>query len=168
MTLESVYFISQIASTVALVISLIYLSVQTKNNALAVKQAAQQAMVAELGTSFSALFADPECAAIWIKGIASYSSLNGVEKVRFTSLLHKFARNFEQAYFAYRAGNLDVEIWQGLEIQMREPFSCPGIQEWWSLRRHWYTETFRQLLADSNGSSKEYLQTMRDGPPNEI
>ena len=86
-------------------------------------------MVSEMGTAMGSLFANPDGAQIWLKGIASFSSLTAAEKVQLTSIFHQFARTCKQAYSSFRAGTLDAEIWQGLEANALEVFSSPGMQE---------------------------------------
>lgn len=162
MNWDAVSAVSEVFGALAVAFTLIYLAVQTKHNALAVNQSAQQAMVAEMGSAFGTLFAHSEGAQIWLKGIASYSSLTAVEKVQLTSLFHHFARTCEQAYSSFRVGTLDTEIWYGLEAQALEVFSSPGMQEWWGLRRHWYSEAFRSLIDKSNSVSTAYLETLQD------
>ena len=170
MTLESIYFASQILSAIALVASLVYLGVQTKNNTLAVRQSAQQAMVADSGTLTAMLAVDAAVAALWVKGSSSYKSLTAEEKVRYGSVLHAISRNAEQNYAAYRAGNLDVEIWQGLHCSIQDICTSPGVQEWWKHRSHWYGQSFRELLNGvyATGTSTKYAEHFHDDPTNEI
>jgi hypothetical protein len=162
MNWDAVSAVAEVIGALAVVSTLIYLAVQTKHNALAVNQSAQQAMVAEMGAAMGSLFANPEGAEIWLKGIASYSSLTAVEKVQLTSLFHQFARTSEQAYYSFRVGTLDAEIWEGLEANVLEVFSSPGMQEWWSLRSHWYSEAFQSLIDNSTLASTAYLETLQD------
>ena len=152
--------VAEVIGALAVVFTLIYLAIQMKHSTLAVNQAAQQSMVAEMGASMDLLFANPEGAEIWLKGIASFSSLTAVEKVRFTSLLHHFSRTVEHAHLSYRKGTLDAQIWQGLESQARDVFGSPGMQEWWSLRSHWYNEEYRSFVDKSIGSSTKYIETL--------
>jgi hypothetical protein len=144
------------------VLTLIYLGIQMKHSTLAVNQAAQQSMVSEMGAAMGSLFANPEGAQIWLKGIASFSSLTAVEKVQLTSIFHQLARTCEQAYSSFRAGTLDAEIWHGLEANALEVFSSPGMRDWWSLRSHWYSESFRSFIAKSNLVSTTYIETLED------
>lgn len=143
--------VAEVIGALAVVFTLIYLAIQMKHSALAANQAAQQSMVAEMGASMDSLFANPEGAEIWLKGLTSYSSLSAVEKIRLTSLLHHFTRTGEQAHLSFRAGTFDADVWNGLEAQILDVCSSPGIQEWWSLRGHWYSEAFRALIDKSNG-----------------
>jgi hypothetical protein len=117
MNWDAVGAVAEVIGALAVVLTLIYLAIQMKHSALAVNQAAQQSMVAEMGASMDSLFANPEGAEIWLKGITSYSSLSAVEKVQLTSLLHHFARTVEQAHLSFRVGTFDAQVWQGLEAQ---------------------------------------------------
>ena len=162
MNWDAVSAVAEVVGALAVVFTLIYLAIQMKHSTLAVNQAAQQSMVAEMGAAMGSLFANPEGAEIWLKGIASYSSLTAVEKIQLTSLFHQFARTSEQAYCSFRVGTLDAEIWYGLEAQALEVFSSPGVQEWWGLRRHWYSEAFRSLIDKPNSVSTAYLETLQD------
>jgi hypothetical protein len=162
MNWDAVGAVAEVIGALAVVLTLIYLAIQMKHSALAVNQAAQQSMVAELGASLDSLFANPEGAEIWLKGMKSYASLTAVEKVRLTSLLHHFMRAFEQAHLSFQAGTFDAQVWQGLEAQTLDVFATPGLQEWWGLRRHWYSERFQSLIDQSNVVSSKYLDTLQD------
>lgn len=161
MNWDAVSAVAEVIGALAVVFTLMYLAIQMKHSTLAVNQAAQQSMVAEMGASMDLLFADPKGAELWLKGIASFASLTAVEKVRFTCLLHHFTRVVEQAHLSFRVGTLDAPTWQGLEAQSRDVFGSPGIQQWWSLRRHWYSEAFRSF-ADELIVSTKYLDTLDD------
>ena len=162
MNWDAIGAVAEVIGALAVVLTLIYLAIQMKHSALAVNQAAQQSMVAEMGASMDSLFANPEGAEIWLKGITSYSSLSAVEKVQLTSLLHHFARTVEQAHLSFRVGTFDAQVWQGLEAQVLDVFATPGMQEWWSLRRHWYSEAFQSLIDKSNQAPSKYLDTLHD------
>ncbi len=65
--------VAEVVGALAVVATLIYLAIQMKHSTLAVNQAAQQSLVAELGASMDLLFSNPEGAEIWLKGIKSFS-----------------------------------------------------------------------------------------------
>ena len=170
MNWDAIGSIAEFIGAVAVILTLIYLALQTKHNVLAVNQSAQQNLVTEMGAAMGALFENPEVAEIYLKGISSYSSLTPLEKVRFSSLFHQFARVSEQAYLSFRAGTLDAQVWQGLEAQVLDVFSSPGVQEWWVTREDWYSEAFRSLVIKCTTEraielSMKYSETLQDSAP---
>ncbi len=152
--------VAEVVGALAVVATLIYLAIQMKHSTLAVNQAAQQSLVAELGASMDLLFSNPEGAEIWLKGIKSFSSLTAAEKVRFTALLHHYSRTWEHAHLSYRKGTLDAAIWQGLVAQTCDVFGSPGIQEWWRVRGHWYSDEYRSFIESSAKASTKYIESL--------
>ena len=41
---------------------------------------------------------------------------------------------------------VEPRIWRGFERQVREVASLPGVQEWWAIRRDWFSDDFQVFL----------------------
>jgi hypothetical protein len=162
MNWDAVGAVGEVIGALAVVFTLIYLAIQMKQNTLAVNQSAQQSMVAETGSAMDSIFGNPQGAEIWVNGMESWSSLTKSEKAQFAGIMHHTMRVYEQAYLSFRAGILETQIWLGMETAVLEVISSPGAQEWWSLRKHWYSEAFRSLIDNSNVVSAKYLDTLLD------
>jgi hypothetical protein len=45
-------------------------------------------------------------------------------------------------------GTLDERIWDTYKQAMLATLAQAGQQEWWKLRRHWFSEEFRNYVED--------------------
>ena len=41
---------------------------------------------------------------------------------------------------------VEGQIWRGFERQMTEVVSLPGVQEWWAIRRSWFSDDFQAFM----------------------
>ena len=106
-TLTKVSAISEIISSVAIVVTLVYLTVETRQNTNALlamtRQATMEADVAWIGTQID----DPE-----LFGLADKPDLSPTEWARVQAYLVQFLRIREFAWFQYRNGTLDELTWE--------------------------------------------------------
>ena len=94
MTLESIYYIGQTISVVAIFASLGILILQNRQSQKQMEEAnrlargaAQQAQVESLQSIQKALFETPGLAGIWGRGSMDLASLDKEERIRFGSFL---------------------------------------------------------------------------------
>jgi hypothetical protein len=53
---------------------------------------------------------------------------------------------WEDQFFQWSEGPLDLRVWHGLDPAIGDFFSFPGVQVWWKARSHWYSEQFQSLI----------------------
>lgn len=87
MSLETIGILSEVIASAAVVISLIYLSVQIRQNTRATKAGTSSYIDEALGRILTAIRSDSEFAGIWLKGCKGLDTLNDIERVRFASQL---------------------------------------------------------------------------------
>ena len=100
-----------------------------------------------------------ELATLWSNGLADVSSLDDVDRVRFLALISSAFRYYETSYVQHSKGNLDDELWNNIEKQLRDMTTTPGVRSWWELRGHWYSVRFSSLvesLIASDGGQPLY------------
>lgn len=96
-----------------------------------------------------------DLAAIHLRGIESFESLDGVEKLRFGSELGRVMILSEEFYLFYLEGVLDAELWHNFERTTADLVAFPGVQAWWATRKHWHSQTFRVLVDGMIAQGKE-------------
>jgi len=87
LNLETVGILSEVVASAAVVVSLIYLSVQIRQNTSATRTETSSYIDEALGRMLSAIRSDSEFAGIWLKGCKDLDSLTDIERVRFASHL---------------------------------------------------------------------------------
>ena len=108
--------IAEIVSSVAIVVTLVYLTVQTQQNTSALLAVSRQAALqAELDV-LSLRFDYPQ---LWL----DQGELSPEDEVRYTGFVYKILRMREFEWFQYQSGILDQATWQSYMAPMRGIFA---------------------------------------------
>ena len=152
MTLESIYYIGQTISVVAIFASLGILILQNRQSQKQMEEAnrlargaAQQAQVESLQSIQKALFETPGLAGIWGRGMIDLASLDNEERIRFGSFLEYVLRNWEALFLRYMRGELDEELWAAHLQQAASAMKRPGIYAAWEQRKPTFSEAFGEF-----------------------
>ncbi len=143
MNWEAVGAVGEIVGALAVVLSLVYLSVQIRDQ----NRESRVASIHEVLEGFRAeiaAFRDPQLARLLDKGARDFEALSDPERIQFVALIQGPLRFWEEAYYQYREHRLGVHLWDGINAQMRDFVSTEGSQKVWALRRHTYSEDFRR------------------------
>ena len=155
MNWEVVSAIGQVAAVLVGVPSLIYLAVQIRNQTKERRHSAVNALTVQWGDMTNALHDSAELSDIFLRGAQAFNDLDAVSKLRFSAFFNRFVNYFEAMYFAHREGILTGEAWGKVERTMNDLVACPGVQQWWQVRRHWHTEEFGRMIDAIIASSAE-------------
>ena len=145
-TLELIYFISQILAGIAVVISLIYVAIQLKQNTQAVKRESIKNIINTLRDATANLSQSEDKAEILFKAWKSPEELKGAQKFRSYIIFQNLLSAFELAYFEQIDGALEKEHWSGYQQYLIDICKAPGLQEYWSARCTWYRQDFRDYI----------------------
>ena len=146
MNWEAIGAIGEIMAAAAVIGSLIFVGWQMLQNTNALHTATSHSHM-EIYTSLSMSIAENrELATLWSSGLADFSSLDDVDRVRFIAVASSAFRYYETSYVQHSKGNLDDELWNNIEKQLRDMTATPGVVSWWELRRHWYSVRFSALV----------------------
>jgi hypothetical protein len=98
------------------------------------------------GDLTKSLHDNPEFGAIYLRGVQSFTDLDGLSKLRFSVFFNRFLKNFEAMYFSHRDGVLTTALWDEIERTISDVLAYPGTHQWWKTRRHWHTEEFARVV----------------------
>ena len=146
MSLEDLGNVGELVAAIGVIISLLYLAVQIKGDARA-KRAAMTHAQSQANAGFASILATgPEVAELYFRGIHDYASLRGAELVQFAALMTHMFRLYEDQFLQWTEGDLDPQVWHGLDAAIDDFCSLPGLQAWWKTRSHWFAEQFQALI----------------------
>jgi len=135
MDLNALGNIGEFVGAIGVIISLIYVSVQLRQNTKAVRATAYQEVSQNSVELLSLIIADAEMAEIWGRGLdAGEDSLTTTERFRWHAMLLATFRHWDNLNYQYRNGTLDHEIWKSYQFMIRSYLVRPGFRDWW--RRH--------------------------------
>jgi len=149
MDLEQASYLAEITAAVLVVVSLVYVGIQVRQNTAALKLSTSQNLSEDFTDVYLALSQNNETAEIFQKGLQDCDSLTPVEKIRFYAFFHKFFRIYENAYYQYVNGALEEEPFEGISNQLIMLGAMPGLRTYWNDRRSFYNSSF-QAYVDKN------------------
>jgi hypothetical protein len=121
---------SEIFASIAVVVSLIYLAVQLKQNTTSLNVSTYQQWVALHGQIFSGL-QDKELARIVRLGCEDSRNLEDDTYVPFMAWLRMYFYMQQSQYYLYVKGIVEESVWTGNLLDLSGVFRFPGVKQWW-------------------------------------
>jgi len=113
MGLEDASSIAQIVAAATVVVSLIYVGVQIRQNTKATKLAAVQAVEEAIGRTEELIIGDASFAEILKHGMAAAAhELLDVDRIRLNVFYRHTLRAYQSAHYQYRHSALDKSVWE--------------------------------------------------------
>ncbi len=146
MTLEDLGNLGELLGALAVVISLVYLAIQIRQNTRAVRSSAEHTVFQSAIDLDRMLVSDRELTRIWNLGRSNPDELNQEEERQFRRLMSMFYRNFENLYLQHENGLVDDRVfatWKTIIIQVSQQ---PGAIHWWQSYSEVLIEEFRDFV----------------------
>jgi hypothetical protein len=156
MSLEDLGNIGEFVAAVAVVISLIYLAVQIRQNTESLHAATFQDIIREGNVFLRDLSVHPELARIWRSGLDSLESLSADDRARFHYLILSFYRRVENVYQQSRRRLMHDDDTRGPLASSFDALARPGARAWWEANAFRFSpvmqEYVRERLAEKGTS----------------
>ncbi len=124
-TLQALGNLGEFLGAIGVIVSLIYLALQTRQNTDSVRTASFNSMVQNSIRLLEHAFRDSEFASFLARAERDPSSLSPAEKLRWDSYMTAVFRHFGNLVYQHRVGALDPQMWESyertLEVHLREP-----------------------------------------------
>jgi hypothetical protein len=133
MTLEGIYYISQIVAVVGIFASLIFVGLQIRQNTKAIKATSHHAVTDSFNAINTLVLSDPKVARIWRLAMAGSEELNEDERISADFMLLANMRIFETLYYQYKNGTLDKKLFDAELKTLKWAVTMPGVQAWWAV-----------------------------------
>ncbi|KJS39907.1 MAG: hypothetical protein VR74_00280 [Hyphomonas sp. BRH_c22] len=158
MNLDTVATIANIMASGAVVLTLVFIGLQLRQNAHLTRMAAAQTSAQLLSANLGRIAESAELAELVVreKGRESWTP---AEFLRVSNFLSISFRHFEVLHTHRRYGIFEDELWEGSEARLRESLSNPGIREWWVECRPLYARSFVKYV-DRLAAELEVAQAM--------
>jgi hypothetical protein len=144
--------IGEILGAGGVIITLVYLARQVRQNTRATRLATAQSISAAARDWNRPLLLDRELAWTFQVGTEDPTKLDEKEQARFIELCFSLLRMFEDAHYQHQQGALDPDIWKGYEKLYAAYAKAPGFQAYWKQRRETFRPEFREFI-EGYGSS---------------
>ena len=149
MNWEALGAIGEIIGAAGVIVSLLYLAVQVRNNSRQLRHAAAQAVLDKLNGLIGQLAFTAGAGDVWSRGLSGLDALQDDEElVRFSSMLLQAFWAYEEVLHYRRAGVIEEWAWIHAKAPVEHFMRTPGFQEWWQQRSGWFGEDFQTFVND--------------------
>lgn len=146
MDLQYLANISEITGSVVVVLSLVYVAVQIRQNTQSQRMENYSRGLDRLAAMQSMLSQGSEISHLLSKGAVDSSKLTPEERVRFTWALYEAFGAFEFMFHASKSDAIPQEVWTRWSAGMAYWLSFPGVQTWWHARPLPFTVSFTAFV----------------------
>jgi hypothetical protein len=134
MSLEDLGSIGEFVAAIAVVLSLIYLALQIRQNTESVRASTFHESASRAGDLIRAIAERKELTHIVRMGLGGPGQLeDDDDRLRFMMLLFAVFRGYDDLFFQYRAGTLSPESWAAYRNSLRTILGNPGFPLFWGL-----------------------------------
>ncbi len=144
MTLQDLGNIGEFVAAIAVIVSLLYLAAQIRQNSRLLRSSAFQAAEQSAAHSLGLIAGNSHVAKLLRVAQESYQDLNEDEKLQAHALFMKTFAGYEALFYQYRDGAIDPDLWEGRRKMMLTLLAVPGYAAWWRSWRY----VFGQQLQD--------------------
>src|SRR5205809_2399014 len=147
MNWEAINATSQFVSSIAVVLSVLYLGIQVHRSTRIAKVAAQDTAASALRDVTNTFMENAEMSRIWGAGLEQIETLSTEDQARFFHASHQFLKALETIHFHHLNGLMDEQLWCGWQELLRHYITAPGIARYWELRSPLFSARFREFVS---------------------
>jgi hypothetical protein len=148
MSLSDIASIGSLVSGVAVLVSLIYLSLQMKQNTKHTRALIHQGRTEGIADWLNALASDPALLETYLRGTAGDQSLSDTEAARFVVTSTARFYSFEDQFYQHSEGLLSDARYAGLVNAAKSSLRYPGSRTSWTLMRGSFETGFQTFMDD--------------------
>ncbi|MGB3454872.1 MAG: hypothetical protein WBA35_00805 [Litorimonas sp.] len=146
MTLEAVYYIGQTIAVVAIIASLIFVGVQVRQSAAAMRASAYQTSQDRMDRIRLAIVENNAVAEIYQLANTDASALSDVQLARLRMLLYVTVTSFESLHLDFVQTGAARRYWDRNRAMMTRVMDAPGPRAYWALFREEFDPVFARDL----------------------
>jgi hypothetical protein len=165
MTLQNLYFITEIVGGIAIIGSLIFVALQVRQNTEAMRVEALERHADHFRILNLPISENADMADIFRRGLEDLDRLDPTERVRFMALLTMAVRGWEKMFLVRKRRALDEGLWSGSHESFKSALTNPGLRAYWHIRRSTFCQDFRDYVDATiaeGGGQPLYGETSAD------
>jgi len=146
MTLENIYYIGQTVAVVAILLSIVFVGLQIRQNTKALKATSHHAITDSFNQLNALVGTNPEAGRIWRVGLSGIDNLDEDEQMSFSYLCLGYMRVFETLYFQNKNGTMEPQLFESEKRSIVWASSFPGFRAWWASNTISLSDEFRAFI----------------------
>jgi hypothetical protein len=147
MNWEAIGSIAEAVGSAFVLISVLYLAVQVRQNTNTVKGASHHAVTDSFNTISALIAQDTKMARLWRLGHAGLENLTEDARMSYGYFCLMYMRVHETIYYQNKVGTMEDQLYQAEEQTLKWGFSQPGFREWWQANPLSFSVEFRDYAA---------------------
>lgn len=146
MALNDLSDLGQFISSVAVIVSLIYLAIQVRQNTSSIRTETFARALERVSSMQSVLFENGGLARLQAQGVLDPSKLTREERLQLTWWLTEAFGTFEFMFHQAKSGVLPDEVWSRWSATVAWWASFPGVKAWWHARPTPFSGSFTSFV----------------------
>jgi hypothetical protein len=153
-TLKKVALLTEIIGGIAIVVSLIFVGIQFRDNTIATKSATANAANNIVISWYKDIGNNTQSSTLFLKFMGNPNLLTTEERYQSIMLLHAAMLGLQNSFYLEEEGTLDNEIHESLTSVLIGVKDQPGFQLFWKTRKSIFFKEFRDYINNVLESDK--------------
>jgi hypothetical protein len=166
MTIQDLGSLGELIAALATVATIAYLAVQIRQNTAVVRTSNYSELTSRTADVAKQIAGDPELMDIWQRGLQDYRGLSERDQGRFHMVISQFFVTWQLMMQLHSRGLVDGEFFEQQLGGFGELFKSPGVQQWWSTEKRWYSAGYRDFIDRNHAepAAQQGAAADRQGP----
>jgi len=135
--------IIEVASTGAILLGLIFVGLELKQNTEAVKSQTNQGLLELANQANHQIASDRQLAELLLRVNKDVDELNELEALQYSRFVHSEMNIWEHAFFSHASGTVHSDLWIGYDMAYRRFFCEAWSREVWRTIEGGFSEQFK-------------------------
>jgi len=146
--LKKIALIFEILGGIAILISLIFVGIQLKENTKATKSSTATATIGTMTDWYVTMGTDAEASSGFWKFLSNPESMKKDEQLQYIYIMHGLLLTFQNSYYLAEEGTLDERIPESLNQVIIGVKDQPGFQLYWKARKSIFFKEYRDYVDE--------------------
>lgn len=142
MSLELLGVIAEFVGAIAIIVTLVYLSIQVKDSARASRSAAVTDATTAMQAFYQELGSNSATSKLFLDGLTRPESMPEEAQFQYLMMMHSCFLGFQRSFFLAREGTLDVSLRDSIGTAMHAVNQLPGMHLYWRQRKRYFQPEF--------------------------
>ena len=153
--LKNIALFAEIFGGIAILISLIFVGFQFKENTKATRSATATATISTMASWYSDIGNNQQSSMLFYKFLATPDSIPQEQRIQAIYNIHSMFLIFQNSYLLVKEGTLDVRIQESLTEVIKGVRNQPGMLYYWETRKSIFFEEFRAYVDETLQSADQ-------------
>ena len=146
MNWEATSAVAEVIGVIAVVVSLVYLSVQIRQNTKVAKAATRQAIAESTEKLGDDLINNSDMAEIFVRHMSG-GELSPVENLRLQARCYRDMQHWENIHYQFNQGLVSQDQWRGFQKNLVTLLAIDAYREYWEHESTHYSDAFQAEIA---------------------